>query len=197
MSKSYPNIHVRELGHLCPSGILRSISLSPTTCLSTWRYHTLFITTSLLVQVGLISLGRLFNTVGTIINPHLELTKSSPHQDTLASSIGIKSLSLFNKATSHMEVASPISSSHLLTHLSYLHPSIGHLSQWMADSNYLRGLDASTTYETYRSHSSNTLWAPMLDHVHIPSIFPLMKPLEEVYKPYLMTSSNISLTYYP
>ena len=72
--KSYLNTYERELGHLCPSGIVRSISLSATTCLSTWRYHCLSITTSLLVQVGLITLGCLFNAIGTIINPHIELS---------------------------------------------------------------------------------------------------------------------------
>jgi len=71
--KSYSNICAGELGHLCPSGIVRGISLSPTTCLSTWRCHCLFITTPLVVQVGLITLGRLFNVVGTIIDPYIEL----------------------------------------------------------------------------------------------------------------------------
>ena len=37
--------------------------------------------TSLLVQVGPITLKCLFNAIGTIINPHLELTLSSSHQD--------------------------------------------------------------------------------------------------------------------
>ena len=55
--KSYSNMCYRELGHLCPSGILRGISLSPTTCISTWMYHCLFIITSLIVQVGLVTLG--------------------------------------------------------------------------------------------------------------------------------------------
>jgi hypothetical protein len=195
ISKSYLNTYYRELGHLCPSGILRSISLSPTTCLSTWRYHSLFITTSLLVQVGLISLGRLFNTVGTIINPHLELTQSSPYQDTLASSNGIKLLIWYNKAISLYSQEHTISPSHLLTHLSHSHPSIGHL-HLLGDSTYLKPLDPSTRHLLGRSKETKQ-WSPMLDHVHIPSILPKMKALEEVYKPYLMTSRGISLSYYP
>ena len=196
MSKSYLNTHNRELGHLCPSGIMRSISLSPTTCLSTWKYHSLFITTSLLVQVGLISLGRLFNIMGTMINPHLELTQSSPHQDTLASSNGIKCLPWYNKATPLYEQEYTISSSHLLTHLSHSHACIGHLYLW-TDSNYLKPLDPSTRPLTDRRKEISTQWAPMLDHVYIPSIFPKMELSEEVYKPYLMTSKCLSLTYYP
>jgi hypothetical protein len=196
MSKSYSNIYNGELGHLCPSGIMRGISLSPTTCLSTWKCHTLFITTPLLVQVGLISLGRLFNVVGTVINPHLELTQSSPHQDTLASSNGIKCLLWYDKVTSLDEQENSISSSHLLTHLSHSHACRGHLYLW-SDSNYLKPLDPSTRPLTDRMESYSTLWAPMLDHVYIPSIFPKMELSEEVYKPYLMTSNCLPLTYYP
>ena len=175
MSKSYLNIYKRELGHLCPSGILRSISLSPTTCLSTWMYHSLFITISLLVQVGLISLGRLFNMIGTMINPHLELTQSSPYQDTVVSSIGIRCMCTLGARYLYDDQDTTSASYHPV-HLSYSH--------------------SSTTLLIGRSHSSNILCASMLDHAHVPSIYLVMKPLEEVYQPYLVTYLMISLTYH-
>jgi len=81
--KSYSNVCTGELGQLCPSGILRGISLSPTTCLSTWRCNSLFSTTPLLVQVGLVTLGRLFNVVGTVIDPYFELVSSSCYRGAL------------------------------------------------------------------------------------------------------------------
>ena len=113
--KSYLNTHGRELGHLCPSGILRSISLSPTTCLSTWRYHMISTITSLLVQVGTITLKCLFNAIGTIINPHLELTPSSSHQDPLA-------------LMHHSKTIRPMASHHPpCTHLSLCHQTAIHL----------------------------------------------------------------------
>jgi hypothetical protein len=81
--KSYSNVCSGELGHLCPSGILRGISLSSTSCLSTWRCHCLFTTTPLMVQVGLVSLGRLFNVVGTVIDPYVELVCASSYRGPL------------------------------------------------------------------------------------------------------------------
>ena len=147
--KSYLNTHKRELGHLCPSGILRSISLSPTTCLSTWRYHYLSIITSLLVQVGPITLKCLFNAIGTIINPHLELTRSSSHQDPLACNMCIK-------------IGLPICAYTLYTlspifAVTYTHQTAIHI--------HLPTLSAAKLATA--SPSGPTGWRPMLDHLHI------------------------------
>ena len=166
--KSYLNTHKRELGHLCPSGILRSISLSPTTCLSTWRYHYLSIITSLLVQVGPITLKCLFNAIGTIINPHLELTRSSSHQDPLACNMCIKiglpicaytlytgvNISPGVNITPYPCVVAPVT----YTHQTAIHI---HLPTLSAAKLAMRSSPCTL------SPSGPTGWRPMLDHLHI------------------------------
>ena len=144
--KSYLNTYERELGHLCPSGILRSISLSPTTCLSTWRYHCLFITTSLLVQVGLITLRCLFNAVGTIINPHLELIQSSYHQDPSSSNMHIESRDVVLPGKHHPFPPLP--------YLRYTHQTGIPLDLPTLSPTLL----PCTTYS----------WTSILEHVHLP-----------------------------
>ena len=65
---------------LLPRGILRGISLSNPICLSTWKCNCLF-NNSINSTGRLRTLGRLFNVTGTVINPYMELTGSSPYQD--------------------------------------------------------------------------------------------------------------------
>ena len=91
--------------------------------------------------------------MGTIINPHLELTQSSPYQDTLASSYGTMGLTGYNKATSLSEQEYTRSSSYHLTHLSCSQACRGDL-HLLSDSNDLKLLDPSTRSHSDRSHSS-------------------------------------------
>ena len=171
--KSYLNVYKRELGHLCPSGILRSISLSPTTCLSTWRYHYLSIITSLLVQVGPITLKCLFNAIGTIINPHLELLSSSSHQDPVALHIRVK-----------IDLAKGAPSSH---HPTYIHQTAIHIpltplhsliTSHLLTPTHLAMLDLYhlNAYATTYHHALNTTTLPShaipeRSHSHLSHIF--------------------------
>jgi F-type H+-transporting ATPase subunit beta len=146
--KSYSNVCGGELGHLCPSGILRGISLSPTTCLSTWRCHCLFTTTPLLVQVGLVTLGRLFNVVGTVIDPYLELVSSSCYQDPL------------------------LSSTHIGSRDAVL-PGKHHPSSPLLHSSYTRQTGAPLDLPTLSLASSSSTaysWTPMLEYVCLPQL---------------------------
>ena len=164
----------RELGHLCPSGILRSISLSPTTCLSTWRYHYLSIITSLLVQVGPITLKCLFNAIGTIINPHLELLSSSSHQDPVALHIRVKiDLAKIGAPSSH--------------HPTYIHQTAIHIpltplhsliTSHLLTPTHLAMLDLYhlNAYATTYHHALNTTTLPShaipeRSHSHLSHIF--------------------------
>jgi hypothetical protein len=203
VSKSYLNTCYRELGHLCPSGILRSISLSPTTCLSTWRYHSLFITTSLLVQVGLISLGCLFNTLGTTINPYLEFTQSSPHQDTLAAS----RCTWLNNSLPLTHISLPIylsqiPSSHLLTYLTHSHQPPTPLSIYTPSHQYNRVVVSSSSpkpiYHPFCIPSTIHSWRPMLDHAHIsPLILTHPRYRQVTFYQHSLTSTYPLFIYYP
>jgi hypothetical protein len=178
--KSYSNVCTGELGHLCPSGILRGISLSPTTCLSTWRCHCLFTTTPLLVQVGLVTLGRLFNVVGTVIDPYLELVSSSSYQGPLVCSTSVKTGSSTSAYTPH--TSSPGGTAP--------RPATPDLASRRTDSHPRAGSQEGGTAATYTrqtaihihslaplvaklataSPSGPAGWRPMLDYPHMPPL---------------------------
>ena len=64
--KSYASFLVGELSQLCYKGVLRTIALGSTDGLSTWRLGFLMIFQPVIVPVGRIALGRIFNVVGSI-----------------------------------------------------------------------------------------------------------------------------------
>ena len=66
-----------EVSQLCYKGVLRRIALGTTDGMCTWRCGFLLIFQGLIVPVGRIALGRIFNVVGCIIDPYMELSFSS------------------------------------------------------------------------------------------------------------------------
>jgi len=74
--KSYASCLVGELSQLCYKGVLRTIALGSTQCLCAWRALSLIGLQPLIVPAGRIALGRIFNLVGSIIDPYMELCNS-------------------------------------------------------------------------------------------------------------------------
>lgn len=91
--------------------------------------------TSLLVQVGPITLKCLFNAIGTIINPHLELTLSSSHQDPSPCNMILKIGDMLGRPMStptysplSLDLHSPsITPSCLTPYLTYTHKTAIHI----------------------------------------------------------------------
>ena len=75
--KSYASCLVGELSQLCYKGVLRTIALGSTDALCTWRCTFVMGLEPVIVPVGRIALGRIFNVVGSIIDPYMELSLSS------------------------------------------------------------------------------------------------------------------------
>jgi len=74
--KSYANCLVGELSQLCYAGVYRAIALGSTDALCTWRCLSFCGMQPVIVNVGSIALGRIFNVVGSIIDPYMELCYS-------------------------------------------------------------------------------------------------------------------------
>jgi len=74
--KSYASCLVGELSQLCYKGVLRTIALGSTDALCTWRCSFLIGLQPVIVPVGRIALGRIFNVVGSIIDRHFDLCNS-------------------------------------------------------------------------------------------------------------------------
>jgi len=75
--KSYANCLVAELSQLCYGGVLRAVALGSTDGLCTWRCTFLMVLQPVIVPVGRIALGRIFNVVGSVIDRYMELSLSS------------------------------------------------------------------------------------------------------------------------
>jgi hypothetical protein len=74
--KSYASCLVGELSQLCYKGVLRAIALGSTDALCTWRCLSLVMLQPVIVPVGRVGLGRIFNVVGSIIDPYLDVVTS-------------------------------------------------------------------------------------------------------------------------
>lgn len=81
--KSYASWLVAELSQLCYKGVLRTIALGSTDGLCTWRVPFLLTFQPVLVPVGRIALGRIFNVVGSIIDRYIQLQQSSQFNTTI------------------------------------------------------------------------------------------------------------------
>jgi len=75
--KSYANCLVSELSQLCYGGVLRAVALASTDGLSTWRVAFLMTFQPVIVPVGRIALGRIFNVVGSVVDRYIDLSLSS------------------------------------------------------------------------------------------------------------------------
>jgi len=81
--KSYASCLVAELSQLCYKGVLRTIALGSTDGLCTWRCTFVMVLQPVIVPVGRIALGRIFNVVGSIIDRYMELSLSSQFNTTI------------------------------------------------------------------------------------------------------------------
>ena len=81
--KSYASCLVAELSQLCYKGVLRTIALGSTDALCTWRCTFVITQQPVIVPVGRIALGRIYNVVGSIIDRYMELSLSSQFNTTI------------------------------------------------------------------------------------------------------------------
>lgn len=86
--KPYANILVLEISQLCYGALLRTVALSTTQCISTWRCLALFSLQAVIVPVGRIALGRILNVVGSVIDPHSQVCHSCQFSNTGQAIIG-------------------------------------------------------------------------------------------------------------
>jgi F-type H+-transporting ATPase subunit beta len=77
IAKSYSNCLMAELSQLCYAGVVRSVALGSTDGLCTWICTYLLGLQPVIVPAGRMSLGRIFNVVGAVIDRYLELSLSS------------------------------------------------------------------------------------------------------------------------
>ena len=87
--KSYSSCLVAELSQLCYKGVLRTIALGSTDGLCTWRCTFVMGLQPVIVPVGRIALGRIFNVVGSIIDRYMELSLSSQFNTTIPIDLGL------------------------------------------------------------------------------------------------------------
>ena len=87
--KSYASFLVAELSQLCYKGVLRTIALGSTDGLCTWRCTFVMGLEPVIVGVGRIALGRIFNVVGSIIDRYMELSLSSQFNTTIPIDFGL------------------------------------------------------------------------------------------------------------
>jgi hypothetical protein len=66
-----------EVSQLCYGGVLRAVALGSTDGICTWRCSAIVMFQGLIVPVGRITLGRIFNVVGSCVDAYIELSLSS------------------------------------------------------------------------------------------------------------------------
>nr|AVY51802.1 ATP synthase CF1 beta chain [Pyrocystis lunula] len=75
--RSYSNILVAELNQLCYGGLLRCIALGSTDGLCSWRCLSILTFQPVIVPVGRLTIGRILNVVGSVIDRYIDLPTSS------------------------------------------------------------------------------------------------------------------------
>jgi F-type H+-transporting ATPase subunit beta len=75
--KSYANCLVAEISQLCYGGVLRAVAFGSTDGLCTWRCTFIMVLQPVIVPVGRIALGRIYNVVGSVIDRYIDLSLSS------------------------------------------------------------------------------------------------------------------------
>ena len=86
--KSYGSCPTGEVSQLCYKGVLRRIALGSTDGMCTWRCSGLSCFQPIIVPVGRIALGRIFNVVGCIIDPYIDFSLSSQFNTRIPIRIG-------------------------------------------------------------------------------------------------------------
>merc|ERR1711920_922699 len=74
--KAYGNSVIAEVSQRLYGGLLRCVSLGPTEGLSTWSCGVKFIFQPVVVPVGKLCLGRIFNVLGTSVDLYEDLPQS-------------------------------------------------------------------------------------------------------------------------
>jgi hypothetical protein len=74
--KSYSNCLIGEISQLSYKGVLRTVALGSTDGLCTWRVGFVVVFQPVIITVGRIDLGRIFNVVGSIIDRYQEFSLS-------------------------------------------------------------------------------------------------------------------------
>jgi hypothetical protein len=87
--KSYGSCLVAEGSQLCVKGVLRTIALGSTDGLCTWRCTFVIGFQGLIVPVGRIALGRIFNVLGSIIDRYIEFGLSSQFDGMVFCDLGL------------------------------------------------------------------------------------------------------------
>jgi len=75
--KCYANFLPAEISQLCYGGIIRAIALGSTYGLSTFSCSFMLTLSPLIIPVGVVTLGRMFNVLGSSIDGYLELSLSA------------------------------------------------------------------------------------------------------------------------
>jgi F-type H+-transporting ATPase subunit beta len=83
--KHYSNILIAEVSSQGYGGILKAISLGPTEGISTWRSVVTVMLQPVVVLTGTVSLGRIYNVVGAVVDPFLDNTLSVGYQQAATS----------------------------------------------------------------------------------------------------------------
>jgi F-type H+-transporting ATPase subunit beta len=79
--KSYSSSVVSEISQHSYSGVVRTVSLATTDGLSTWGCGAMLIYQPVVVNVGRLTLGRIFNVVGSVVDSLLELPVTSGYHE--------------------------------------------------------------------------------------------------------------------
>ena len=77
--RAYGNSLMVEISYQLYGGFLRCISLGPTEGITTWKCSAYFIYQPVIVPVGKLALGRIFNVIGTQVDAYEELNISCTH----------------------------------------------------------------------------------------------------------------------
>jgi F-type H+-transporting ATPase subunit beta len=88
-AKSYANFLFGELSQLCYGGVLRAIALGSTDGLCSWQCRFMLGLQPVIVPVGRIALGRIYNVVGSVIDRYNELSLSSQFDTTIPVDMGL------------------------------------------------------------------------------------------------------------
>jgi hypothetical protein len=74
--RSYSNCLIAEISQQLYGGVVRCISLGPTEGLSTWKCGALLNLQPVVVPVGRVALGRIFNVTGSVVDAYEEIPLS-------------------------------------------------------------------------------------------------------------------------
>lgn len=77
LTKSYSNLLLCEISQLCYGGILRTIALASTDGLCTWNVPFINMYQPVVIPVGRVTLGRIFNVTGSAIDEYMDVVNTA------------------------------------------------------------------------------------------------------------------------